>query len=268
MTTSTNSQERVEVLIQHSTEIYNDIDQEHDGETRYRRMLRVGINAVATTLHHRGNIDDAGLFLISMPSTLLAKTGPLDSLADAYADVPRATLDMHEQPETDARHAIHLMKLATRYAQEHYPELNQAKVAVYALIHDIVEAYAGDTPSLGITEDQALKKHDLEMKALAQLRADYGEAWPEFIELIDTYELLADTEACFVKTFDKLDPSFSHFSNHGKQLKEVFHQTSKHEFYAAIDRNTRRMNAYAASFPQLMEDRLMLIQRVAEVSYP
>lgn len=265
MMTST-SIERVDELIRQSDRVYDTIDPFSDGEARYRRMLRTGINATALALRQGSTLSETGEQLLTLPAILPRKPGSLDYLADRYADVPRATLDRTGNPETDARHAIHLMKLAVPYAQEFYPHLDGRKVGVYALIHDLIEAYAGDVPSLGMSKEQEAKKHHDETQAVMTLRKEYGDMWPEFVELIEAYENLTESEARFTKTFDKLDPGFTHFYSRGKQIK-AHYGYSKTEFLEAIDGATKRMAHYAGDFPQLMQDREELTRRVARVAF-
>lgn len=260
------SPERVDHLIHQSSEVYDAIDPEFDSEPRYRRMLRLGINAVAIALREGETIDTVGARLIDLPYELPAQTGPLDALADAYADVHRATLDRDGNPESDARHAIHLLKLAVPYAQEYYPTLDTNKIAIYALIHDIIEAYAGDVASLGMSAEQETQKDADEAEALLTLHQEYGEAWPEFVALIESYEALADAEARFVKTIDKLDPSFTQFDNEGIQLTR-FYDLTKEAFLHAMKQTAKRMEAYAGNFPELVQDRQELAHRVADISF-
>lgn len=260
------SPERVDRLIEQSSAIYDTIDVVFDGEPRYRRMLRLGINATAIALREGETIDMVGARLLQLPDDSPAQSGPLDALADAYADVHRATLDREGNPESDARHAMHLLKLSASYAQEHYPELNASKIAIYALIHDIIEAYAGDVASLGMSAEQETQKNADEAKALMTLRQEYGGEWPEFVELIESYEALADAEARFIKTIDKLDPSFTQFDNEGIQLIK-FYNLTKEAFLYAMEQTAKRMEAYASDFPKLVQDRKELAHRVADITF-
>lgn len=265
MTVNT-SIERVDTLIVRSDRIYDAIDPLFDGEPRYRRMLRNGVITLATALRNGEEVGTAGLRLARMGNVQASRQHPLSSIANTYGDITRATKDRQDSPETDARHAIHLMKMAVPYAQEFYPKLNPGKVAAYALLHDIIEAYAGDTPSLGMTPQQEQAKHHSKALALIRLEQEYGQDWPEFIALIQSYEALADSEACFVKTFDKLDPGFTHFYNEGAELKGRY-GLLEHDFYGAIDQATERMKPYSGDFDQLMRDRDELTRRVAQVAF-
>jgi 5'-deoxynucleotidase YfbR-like HD superfamily hydrolase len=263
----TTNAERVTSLIRHSDRVYDTIDQSYDNEVRYRRILRIGVNTVALSLRSGAPLSETGAKLRALPNDLPPQTGPLDTLANLYADIERATLDRDGKHETDARHAVHLMRLAVPYAGEFYPKLDANKIAAYALIHDIVEAYADDTPSLGITPEQKKQKDLNEALAIKQLYNDYHETWPELIELIEAYEALTESEARFVKTFDKLDPSFTHFYNKGHQLTTRYGYKHPDEFLDAIHQTTRRMSDYSSEFPLLMQDREGLIRRVADVAF-
>ncbi len=258
--------ERVDTLVFRSSAIHSAIDPHFDGEPRYRRMLRNGIHILASSLRNGDGIDTAGAKLLTLPNVFAQKRQPLDGLSNLYADVKRATLDRDGNPETDARHAIHLMKMAVPYAREFYPELNLSKVAAYALIHDIIEAYAGDVPSLGMSPEQAKEKHANEVRALMRIQEEYGAQWPEFVALIEAYESLADPEACFVKTFDKLDPGFTHFYNQGSEITGRY-GFSEEDFFSAMDEATVRMSEYSSEYPQLMEDRAELTRRIARVAF-
>lgn len=263
MTTPNTSTQRVDALMRHSDAIYDDIDALLNGEPRHRLMLRVAINRLATALRNSETIEQAGLRLITSDPLSPIRKAPLDALANKYADVRRGTFDRNNEPEADSRHAIHLLRLSVPYAQQHYPHLSAGVIAAYALIHDIIEAYAGDTPSLGMSATQEKTKIAIEAEALLTLQQDYGAQWPEFVQLAIAYEELADEEAKFVKTFDKLDPGFTHFSNKGLALQRFNRET----FHEAIEQTTQRMARYSTSFPQLMEDRLELTRRVANAAF-
>ena len=265
MNTST-SAERVDWLIHQSVAIYPAIDQLVDGEPTYRQILRLGINATAIALANGESVSDIGYNLLALKPVQLDIPGPLDTLAYQYADVQRVTLDREGNLETDARHAIHLMKLAVPYAQLYYPQLDAGKIATYSLTHDIVEAYANDTPSLGITPEQMKKKDLAEALAMKELKRDYANEWPEFIELIETYEACEDAEARFTKAFDKLDPGFTQLYTQGSQLINYF-KYSKRDFFGAIAEGSQRMEKYASDFPFVLEDRKELTHRVAAITY-
>lgn len=123
------SPERVTEMMRQSDAIYDQIDQLIEGEARYRRMTRLGVNVTAIALCQGNSVSEAGMRLLGVIDTPRAYTGPLDTLGNEYADVTRATLDRNNQLETDGRHAIHLLKLAVPYAMKYAPSLDIGKVA-------------------------------------------------------------------------------------------------------------------------------------------
>jgi len=294
--TMSTSPERVDQLMTLSRPVYEAIEEYVGGEKRSRRILRLGINAVAQHLNSddslpAGEIYQSLLFdqlgrggvslshygawphyqsrLQTLPSVSNEKTTDLNDLANKYADVKRATRGADEKRERNATHSIHLSALALPYAAEYHSELDLNKIAVYCLVHDILEAYTGDVPTLGISREAMQEKYDAEEQALKILALEYGMRWPRFVQVVKDYEALADIEARFVKTFDKLDPSFTHFANSGTQLLKQYGYRTADQFLDASHESTKRILEYGADFPDLMSDRNELLFRVAHrVDWP
>ena len=260
------SPERVDRLIEESDAAYDEIDTIINGEHSYRRILRVGINATARALRDGVAPSKIGTSLLLINPETPQFSGPLDTLANQYADIERATLDRAGKAETDARHAVHIMKLAVPYAMKYYPHLDTGKIAAYSLSHDIVEAYAKDTPSLGITPEQKNQKDLIEAQAMQDIRRDYSDQWPEFIEFIEAYEKLEEDEARFTKAFDKLDPGFTHIYSGGFQIRNRYRYT-REEFMSAMNNSTVRMQEYASDFPYILEDCEEISHRVANLAF-
>lgn len=118
-----------------------------------------------------------------------------------------------DRPENDVEHSYALAMTAW-FLAGHFSELNQEKVLKYALAHDLVEVYAGDT-SVFADQTQLDSKAVREARALEQLT----EEWPDFTDLIQTmeaYEARATNEALFVYALDKLMPVILNYSQQGK----------------------------------------------------
>lgn len=294
------SEQRVDALIALSDRIYPAIDQVINDETRARRMLRLGIRVVAHTLEETFGVGMAGnrwhgLFVQELERAGLSIDNPvydlfpayrtivnklpknivippadhtLDELTNTYADVKRATWAHDMSYETDASHVTHLAGLALPYAAEHYPFLDLRKVAVYILIHDIVEAYVGDTPSFGLSDDAMAEKAVLEAEAMGQLEHEHGTKYPKLVKLVHDYENLVDNEARYVKTFDKLDPGFTHLANGAHQLVALYNITSQQDHLDSVQLTTNRMQAYSSTFPSVMHDRNELVHRVGLAAWP
>ena len=294
MTASSN---RVDHLIALSDRVYDALDTPEADGLKAKRILIVGINAIAHCLEksygHRLAGDEFHALLVrelqqsgvvqsdptydawpayrqivaDLPSVGLHESNEeLFKLASSYADVRRLTIARSSQYETDATHAIHLTALALPYAAELYPELDQAKIALYGLLHDIVEAYAGDVPTLGASDEMIRLKEIEERAALERIALEFSACFPKLVACIKNYEHIADDEARFVKSFDKIDPSFTHLANHGLALTRELGLRSADEFLTQTDKTTARIARYANDFPEVVADRTELLNRVADTT--
>lgn len=103
--------------------------------------------------------------------------------------------------ENDAEHSYSLALMAWMLSAK-FPELDRDKVVRYALVHDLVEAYAGDTYIWD--EASVATKHEREKAAERRIHDELCEAFPELCEAIESYEKREDQEAKFVWVLDKL----------------------------------------------------------------
>jgi putative hydrolase of HD superfamily len=99
------------------------------------------------------------------------------------------------------------------------PELDRGKLAQYALVHDFVEVYAGDTVTLGMIDKR--EKEEKEQAALERIKKEYDEVFPWIGEMIERYESQEDPEARFIKVLDKVLPGLTHMHNLGTVLEEL-----------------------------------------------
>lgn len=106
--------------------------------------------------------------------------------------------------ENDTEHSYNLAMAAWLLIIRDKLPLEINKVLRYALVHDLVELYAGD--SFALDNAQAATKADREAAAMEQLEAD--ELTHGLANDIHAYEALADEEARFVYALDKLMPAF------------------------------------------------------------
>lgn len=279
---------RISNLVKLSTAIYAALTPtETNIEPPARRLLRQSMQIVAHKLVQSQNIQAAGaayyaflhreLRSLGVPAELydawvmptlkqsdrLTITAPfldIDTLAQKYADVERGTRTVDGKPESNAMHVLHVAALLIPYAATMYPELDINKLSLYALLHDAVEAYAGDTVTIYMNAKLEHIKHNKEVAALRNINQDLGETHPLFVQLITDYERLKDLEATCTKVFDKLDPSFSHALNNGIALKHDHDVDSAEELRHTTTQTTKRMRAYSGSFDELMQDREALIE--------
>lgn len=120
--------------------------------------------------------------------------------------------------ENVAEHSFMLAKVAPELAILLYPELDPGLVARFAIVHDDVEAYVGDTATDRITADGLRDKEELERQGLEQLKIEYANI-PSYAQLVSDYEAQEIPEARFVRVVDKLMVLLIHFPNDGAVLQ-------------------------------------------------
>ena len=136
----------------------------------------------------------------------------IGALTMKLGEVRRATAHPDGQPETDTTHTVMLALLVLRTLPQHY---DVGLALGFALVHDLAEAYAGDTNTArGLTAEERAAKKVREELALERIRADL----PEIAEWIDRYEAMDTPEAAFVHILDKCCPKVCHALNLGRTL--------------------------------------------------
>lgn len=147
----------------------------------------------------------------------------LGEIALRLGRVNRATRhEDGERPESDTDHTVMLGLIATALADRFAPELDRGRVAEFALVHDLVEAYAGDTNTFGFGGDtSATDKDAREQAAFERIAEEVGTELPWVTRTIEEYESLQTPEARFVKTLDKVLPKITHYLNHGTELPNL-----------------------------------------------
>jgi putative hydrolase of HD superfamily len=133
------------------------------------------------------------------------RLGELQQFVANFSKITRVPLFLDTgRLENDVDHSYGLALTCWFLAPKIAPELNMEKIFKYALSHDIVELYAGDTFVFAEAE-KVDSKSEREDAALEQLYKD----WPDFSEMIDYakgYKEKIDDEARFVKAVDKILP--------------------------------------------------------------
>jgi 5'-deoxynucleotidase YfbR-like HD superfamily hydrolase len=166
-------------------------------------------------------------------------------------------------PESDTDHTVMLGLIACAFAHVHLPELDRGLIAQYALVHDLVEVYAGDTPTLRIDAAGQQAKHDREAEAMMRIGRQFAMTLPWICTTIAEYELLRTPEARYVKALDKLLPKITHILNGGATFRAE--DMDRMELHDRYDRQLLELEGYAADFPPLFDLRAELIHLV-EVS--
>lgn len=121
--------------------------------------------------------------------------------------------------ESDAEHSWHIAMFLILFENDLPQDIDMKKMLKLALMHDLVEIYAGDTFAYD-KQNQATKK-ERESKAakklFSQLPKDLNK---EFMNLFDEYEEIKTKEAKIVKSFDKIQPILQNLCSSGKSWQK------------------------------------------------
>ena len=146
---------------------------------------------------------------------------PLADLALRLGRVDRATLHPDGvRWETDTDHTVMLALITPAVAAEH-PELglDVGLVTQLAVVHDLVEAYAGDTDTFRlVVEGRTTDKAAREAVALERIAVECA-AWPWVVRTIRLYEAQQVREARFVRYLDKVCPRLTNTLNRGAAIR-------------------------------------------------
>jgi putative hydrolase of HD superfamily len=165
-----------------------------------------------------------------------------------------------QRKENVAEHTVMLGWIAPTLAQALFPGLDRGLIAQLALVHDAVEVYAGDTPTLRITERERLAKAARERAAADRIREEFLATLPWFTALVDEYESQSLPEARYVKAVDKLLPKIVHLLDglhgiHEQSLPRI-------ELAATLAQQDIDMRVYAGEYDALFELRDLLVSAV------
>lgn len=171
--------------------------------------------------------------------------------------------------ETDAEHSWTLAFIVMAATPQIDKTLDVNLAVKYALIHDLVEIYAGDLSVYGQNPAAVVEKEKQEQAALGKIDAN-SKNFPEIARLCTDYENQINDEAVFVKAVDKvvnwLTSLQSYESKHRKRsgiTKDMFEDAfarsrklaSKHpatkryieEIYTYLSRNPEYFKDYSAT---------------------
>lgn len=130
--------------------------------------------------------------------------------------------DLHvgheERFENDMEHSYQLSIFLWYLVSTNSLPYDINKLIRYALIHDLVETYAGDTPALTSSQEIKSSKSTREEAAFQRIMSEI----PEFTELEKTwkeYQSKADPESRLVYVLDKVMPILNEIQQDSKFYK-------------------------------------------------
>lgn len=141
-------------------------------------------------------------------------------LLNAFRQIRRVIyVNGEDRMENDVEHSYHLAMLAWYIADASSLGLDTNLVVKYAMIHDLVEVYAGDTYIYSTDEVHIRSKDTREKAARKKIATDFPE-FQELHDLIEEYEQQENPESRFVYALDKIHPVINIYLDNGRTWKE------------------------------------------------
>lgn len=141
----------------------------------------------------------------------------LQDLLIRFRNIPRMVyMPESDERENDVEHSFFLAVMGWQLADQIDPSLDTGKIVHYALVHDLVEVYAGDTFAFGEGADT---KEAREAEALERIESEFPE-FPSLTETIHEYEKKEDPESRFVYALDKMLPAIMETFSQGRVWRE------------------------------------------------
>lgn len=166
--------------------------------------------------------------------------------------------------ESDSTHTVMLGVMACALALNTEPQLDSGLIAQFALVHDLVEVYAGDTDTL-TGGDALLTKKDREHDAYERIKDQFWLSFPWLPNMIWHYEQQELPEARFVRAVDKLMPKITHILNNGRTFEDSGVDGAHVRRF--LDKQREDLMTYAGEFEGLMRLRDLLVSRVIAIAY-
>ena len=161
--------------------------------------------------------------------------------------------------ENDTEHSYAVSMYATYYKNLFYPDdpdLNDKAIKNDAEIHDWPEILAGDTVTLGMSEEEYKAKQEYEEAAVIAL-VDFLhlKGLDEYADRIEIYEEQKTKAARFVKAVDKLMPTILDISGDGISAMTEHGVRSVEELRRSHECDRERFALrFGKEFPELLEE--------------
>ena len=140
----------------------------------------------------------------------------LSELLNKFRLVKRGVLVNGENRwENDVEHCYMLAMMADYIISLENLSLDRYKVLRYALLHDIIETYAGDTYAYSKDAAHVASRKERESAAYEKIVAEFPEYTP-MLEVVKGYEDKIDDEARFVYALDKVHPTINSYLDNGR----------------------------------------------------
>lgn len=159
------------------------------------------------------------------------------------------------QNETDAEHSWSVALLACALAAQIDPDLDTGKISEFAVIHDLVEVYSGDTSNFA-SRSKLLSKDRREKAALEKLKSELS-ALSWITQTIEDYESQKTGEARFVKAVDKLLPLLFDYLENGRFYHE--NKITKQHWVEQMQNHRQKAKSHSGVYEYYEELRTLLL---------
>lgn len=153
--------------------------------------------------------------------TLLKPTVNFLSFLNKFRDVDRKFFATElNRMENDVEHSYQLAMTAWFLVEKSDLDLDIAKVIRYALVHDLVEVFAGDTPFM---DKSHITKPKRESDALNKIKRLFGNDFEQLHSTIEQYEKRDDEESLFINALDKTIPMINGYMDNGRTWHKLYY---------------------------------------------
>ena len=121
--------------------------------------------------------------------------------------------------ENDAEHSWHLAMMAMLLEEYSAEPVDIERVLKIALVHDLVEVYAGDTFAYDVQGNES--KHDREVAASEKLFGSLDTEQGKYLRsLWDEFEQMQTPEARYANAIDRIQPLILNYRTDGHTWKQ------------------------------------------------
>lgn len=183
---------------------------------------------------------------------IVEKILELGNLSLNFSKINRMTFHQDGlRPESDTDHTFMLSLISCSLAEKFYKDkLDISLVSQFALIHDLVEVYAGDTDTLvNNSEEAKIIKEEKEIESLNKMKKEFGDIFPWIHETIEKYESQESKESRFIKILDKVLPKITSIFNNCIAIKK---RKSKQEYEEFLKDQIDLYKGHFEEFPEIL----------------
>lgn len=192
----------------------------------------------------------------------MKKILPIIQLAAEFATVKRTIGYRPQHLENDAEHSYQLALVCWNANQQYSLALSDELILKYALVHDIVELYAGDVDAYGDQKQIAMKSQN-EAESFQKLKQNYN-MFSDMLHFIEQYEHRADAESQLVHMMDKFLPNINIYNakSDAYKTRKIDFESWKQWLYCKIN-----LESLDPKLKKIFEESVTMVEEHREVFY-